>query len=181
MPRKDAPAKVRSPSTVPPRARKAPTRDLPYVLRHLNLSIRMPVIRSSILRAPVVKNDVLIEPWRGKLQWCARGRATLAKRHGPQPTRPSEVAPAVPRCVLTRPIQLISTSIIRSSCMVAYGYSTGIPSPLCFGSVRQVHRAGGTNVPSSSVRSCERGQRLSNHQSRGSDPMSGIGTSFNAY
>ena len=107
--------------------------------------------------------------------------ATLAKRHGPQPTRPSEVAPAASAHAPHSTHLDNNHSNISSTCAVPHGCHTGTPLPSCFGSVREVHRAGGTNVPSSSVGSCERGQRLSNYQSRGSDPMSRIETCFNAY
>ena len=175
MPRKDASAKARSPSIVPPRARKPPTSDLPYVLRHFTLSIRMLVCSTLWARRKEECFDRALEG--GNCNDAREDGATLAKRHGPQPTRPRSHLP----CLLPRPTQLIPTSIIRSTCMVPYGCSTGIPLRLCFGSIEEVHRAGGTNVPSSSVGSYERGQRLSNYQSRESDPMSRIETSFNAY
>ena len=161
---------------MPPRARKSPTRDLPYLLRHFPLSIRMLVMQFSTLRAPR-KERCFSRALEGRICDAREDGATLAKRHGPQPTRPRSHLP----CLLPRPTQLIPTSIIRSTCMVPYGCSTGIPLRLCFGSIEEVHRAGGTNVPSSSVGSYERGQRLSNYQSRESDPMSRIETSFNAY
>lgn len=93
MPRKDASAKARSPSIVPPRARKPPTSDLPYVLRHFTLSIRMLVCSTLWARRKEECFDRALEG--GNCNDAREDGATLAKRHGPQPTRPSEVAPAV--------------------------------------------------------------------------------------